>query len=594
MADNSIPQNSQNPKIIITKGSNLNKSVKDSLDIISKDSAIIKKGEIIFIQIDLSVPEGYPSITNQTLLSKLVNWCLRSEPSKIYIGSIPLFGISSEYVWISMGFSTLLTDKRVEFIALEKEIPEKNPKKEMNISGSVVHYPELVLNCNKYISVVNVKADPIYQLQLGTYNSLSLLEWKERITIIKENERNFIADLHLIKQPDIIIYDLTNIISHAGPFIYSDTEFIQSEMICVSNDSILAESVVNEILGFKMEENIILNTIKEKDTNLLNKSRLNQFSLISQEISQDQKDNIKVIDLIAHPNDLTVIKFSRIPKIQDIFPKRIFLYEGRYDSGMKRALYDLVFLMKTALIKDFENIDGLNILIGENPPEPENIQKIKTVVFGDDAIRTSDNMDFRIIKSQKKVKSEEELEKARIKYQSDQRDKLLDWESKKVIIKENIAKQFKDDPEKQDRALKSLEKRDVKFKEDQEKKYSNFVLKQNKKQVKAIEKSKIIKYKLNKKILEIQGNPPQGFEYVGVLIKFLGKSWVPTLSLYNNIMEQCYNREEYVKQHKIYAKERRKIYKKRIEDKKEKKKKKQNNKNSNEQGKENSKMEDSV
>lgn len=588
MPDSNYPPSSI---AIISKSKNLDKSIQDSMNLMVEKTAFLKKGDRIFIQIDLSVPEGYPSITNQTLLSNLVDWCLKTEPDMIYIGSLPKFGISSEYVWTSMGYSSLFTDKRVEFIALDKDIP----KKEINVNGKIILYPEIILSSNIFISIVNVKADPIYQLQLGIYNSCSILEWNNRIGFIGENkgnkeaererekerekeggkvgdkggenESNLIVESFLIRPPDVIIYDLTNIISYVGPVIYSDTNIIKSDLIFVSNDSVIAELIIGEILGINKEKNIILNIVNEKDPNLINKSRLNQFLLMF----RDEKENIKVVDLLSQPNNLPQIKIPKIPNIQDIFPKKIFLYEGKYDPATKRALYDLILLLKTGLIKDFENVDGLNILVGENPPEPKNLKKIKTIVFGDQAIKTSDNMEFRILKSQKKVKTEEELEKARIKYQSDQRDKLLEWESKKLIIKENITKQFKDDQNKQDRAFKSLERRDTKFIENQKKKYEKFVLNQNKKQKKAIEKSKVIKYKLNKRILEINGNPPKGFEYIGVLIKFLGKTWVPTLNLFNNVMDLYYNRAEYLKQHKTYSKERKKFYKKRIEDMKIKK-----------------------
>jgi uncharacterized protein (DUF362 family) len=149
-------------------------------------AAFLKKGDRIFIKIDLSVPEGYPCITNQTLLSNLVDWCLKTEPDMIYIGSLPKFGISSEYVWTSMGYSSLFTDKRVEFIALDKDIP----KKEINVNGKIILYPEIILSSNIFISIVNVKADPIYQLQLGIYNSCSILEWNNRIGFIGENKGN--------------------------------------------------------------------------------------------------------------------------------------------------------------------------------------------------------------------------------------------------------------------------------------------------------------------------------------------------------------------------------------------------------------------
>jgi hypothetical protein len=73
---------------------------------------------------------------------------------------------------------------------------------------------------------------------------------------------------------------LTNIISYTGPFIYSDTKIIQSDLIFVSNDSFIAELMIGEILGINKEKNIILNIVNEKDPNLINKSRLNQFLLM--------------------------------------------------------------------------------------------------------------------------------------------------------------------------------------------------------------------------------------------------------------------------------------------------------------------------
>lgn len=554
----------------------------------------------VFIQVDLSFPEGFPTVFNSNLLKIVIDYCLSLGAKKIMIGGVPLFGISSRYIWNSLGFANFFEKDNIEFIALEEE---KIEKKEFEVGKNKIkiHYPTAILDADFYISIVNPKFDLDFELKSTILNSLSLVSWKERQSIFQfkstdENEDSgkffedfatTAAELYFIKPPNMSIIDMSSLSDSFGPFLYSDSKLLDFNYLIVSNNGVIADIVAMEMCNIEISKSKIIQAIEQRNPALIDNKNIENIHLFESNGLIIRKIDIKKKYLskgsskidnsnskLSNPEEIlksqenhnsddyskfpTINNVPELPTIGEIFSEKAEICSGKLCLGCKNSAMQLLFLLKSAFVKDNESIDDFSLVIGKNPPESE--KKKKIIVFGDCAVNSTINQEFRAIKKQKKVRTEKEVEKERIRFQAKIREKILEWESKKASIEENIKIQIKD-PQKQQRAIESLKKKDEKLRNEMDKKNKKYLEKEEKKRQKEIEKGKIIKYKVNKGVIEIPGCPPDGFEYLAEIIKLFKKKWVSTLSLWNNVMDLFYNREEYERFYQVFVKNRKEIIK---------------------------------
>lgn len=571
-------------KLIISKGLTKAETIEESLPLFKKLDEILNEDNTVFVKIDLSLPEGYPSVSDPELLEHVINACLSRNVGKVLIGSCSSVGIHSEYCWYSLGLSYLCDDEKVEFIPLEKRIGDGNL--EGGVLEQSIRLPEVVEKADCVISIVNPKVDPVFQLNLAADNSSYLFpKTKSQIYVnVDEVDREYcdsnefiraqsllIAKSFMVKKPDLTIIDLNSIIDVAGPSVMADTVFTQTDLMILSDAPILSDIAALHICGLDYGDHHVINALFELEEWTIDDlfKDLDSVSFIG----KDNKNNINVIEIteefigeIKGKQDEESFKLPQVSlvgtaKLDEIYPEFVNLHLGTIHSGIERALYDFIHLFKTNLIKDKENLDPINIVVGLNPPEPDSKENI--VVFGDSAIKTTLNYDFRIVEKRSEVTPEEELEKERIQYQAELREEVLDWEAQMEQTKENIKDQFEDE-EKRQKALESLEKEHKQKQEKLDKKYDKFVRKQKKKHEKELEKAEKVKIKKNKDILEIKGNPPILYDYLQLIIDFFGDKNMPMLNLWKSVIDRSYNAENYMEMYKEWLKERKKQIKESI------------------------------
>ncbi len=556
--------------IVISKGESLKTLVSKSLEEIGGIKSYVEEGKVIFIHIDLSFPGGYPATTNPDLLKIVVDLCISTNPKKIYIGCAPLFDISSDFIWESLGYANVFTQDIIEFLPLESNLIEKD---EIKLKNSRVLYPKQVLEADLLISLVNPKLNLAFDLELSVYKSSAMISYPLRnfntaVESINENcfpEKNrdissdYIAEIYQIKKPNIVILDFSSIMTTPGAFIFSDTNFRNYKTLFISNCGKMVDYIALDICGFNAKENPLIKSLNNHDSqipesfevekiifisqveseedsyiakNLTQFYNNNTYSLVLLEEQNNGKKNSK--EVIQNNNSLPVFPdFPIIQPINKIFPQSAKICEGKTCTICENGLIQFLYLLKSFFIKDIENIDEFEVLIGEKPANPG--KKSGIIIFGDCAIQSTSKSDFRTIEIQKKVRTDEEIERETTKYHADIREKTIEWENKKETISQNI-KQKIDDPEKLQKALDKLEDKDKKYQDNMKGKISIFDEKQKKK----IEKEKVsaekIKIKPNNHILELKGCPPEGYEYIKDLIKFFNKKWTPTLNLYRNVI----------------------------------------------------------
>jgi hypothetical protein len=155
------------------------------------------------------------------------------------------------------------------------------------------------------------------------------------------------------------------------------------------------------------------------------------------------------------------------------------------------------------------------------------------IVFGDCAIKSTQNSDFRTVKTQKTVKSKEEFNLELIRFEAVLREKSLEWENKKTAIMSNMEAENWEEEEKQ-KTIEALNRKEKKMEKDFEKKLSKYKEKQKKLMEKELNVSQKHVTSPNKSILEIKGCPPNFLTYTSDLVSFFNKKWSPTLALYSD------------------------------------------------------------
>jgi len=602
-------------QLVIGQGKNTFEILKESINLFNENNKLFRKDAKIFIKVNLPLPQGYPIIYTQDLLYYLIKILLEHQVSKIVIEGYSYFGISTEYIWNSIGFNSLIANEKINFIPFESFNSMIEEKSKINNSNDSLNsnngnsYLDFINQFDSIISIINLNVDPIFGYTSSIWDfvyqfisSNNGSDSNSNNEKIENNEtfkssilysdlindpvyilNNYIEYIQLVKPQKFVIVDMRTFSNKLGSPYYLDSQVINLDTIVFSSDLVIIDYVIDKIVKnpkFSNYINPILNELQKKksENKISNNMPLElfgindniEFKLIKSNLNES-KSRFIIEDLKPDQisNSLIENNFFEIENLESMCIEKIYFQIGNLSVGLKRSIYDFIHLLKSSLIKDIENIDNLYIFVGVNPPPlPEDIinskensiQKIKIIVYGDEAITSTGDYNFRFLKKKINIKTEEELERERVLYQSNLREQLIEWESKMEETKTRISEHFKNNELKLKKGMDSLEKQHQKIIKKLDKKYRSFEKKQQDKYNKMLEKSKVIKYKLNKNVLEIPGKNPNPYDYIDMILKFIGKNWMPTMCFWNNILSLYFDRREILKQFNIFRKQRNKIF----------------------------------
>jgi len=166
----------------------------------------------------------------------------------------------------------------------------------------------------------------------------------------------------------------------AGPFIYKDSNLIRTGLVVSGSDAIAVDLITLNLLKIDLSDSDILLEVRNRKLGITDVSKIN---LIGENLDDNK----------------LIVNFS-VNKLNEITINNTYLQTGRICSGCFKEAYHLLNFMKTHMTKDVKYIRKQSILIGENPAEPETVENI--IVFGDCAVKTTKNCDFRYIQVLKK------------------------------------------------------------------------------------------------------------------------------------------------------------------------------------------------
>ena len=407
--------------VVLTKNDSPTKAINKGIELLGGISRFIEKEDKVFIKTNLRAPNGFPVNANIDSLRALIISCKEAGAKEIYIGGFPEYGIKTSMLSNVLGLKSYLEKLGAEFVSLDDQVTSQFTNVDAN--GKNIEYPTRVIESDKLIVLNQVSVDPLFKITLSLLNSYSLVSSKsQKIDKIIRSGKDYllldqyrqdlisnILDVFSIKKPCLVINDLFDFLEGAGPFIYKDSNLIRTGLVVSGSDALAVDLITLNLLKIELLSSDILLEARNRGLGITKVSEINLKG--------------EILDA----NKLTV-NFS-VNKLSDITINNTYLQMGRICSGCFNEAYYLLNFMKTHMTKDLKYIRNQSILLGENPPEPDTVENL--ILFGDCAIQSTKNRDFRYIQVPKKDNLNKKL---RSKIQKDTSSQ------KKPIVKEKVNK----------------------------------------------------------------------------------------------------------------------------------------------------------
>ncbi|MCK4280591.1 MAG: DUF362 domain-containing protein, partial [Candidatus Lokiarchaeota archaeon] len=177
--------------VSITTGDNPNDAVIKGINNLGGISKFIEKDETVFIKINLTMITGFPSNVNFNTLIEVIKLCKTAGAKKIYVGSFPFENLTikdvseelglkefTEYFGSELAF--LDNSDKLKISKEEKLRLQKESFKEVEVQDSIIKYPKLILNVDKFICINQVNVHPLFDIHLSLLNLFSCIPFKFR------------------------------------------------------------------------------------------------------------------------------------------------------------------------------------------------------------------------------------------------------------------------------------------------------------------------------------------------------------------------------------------------------------------------------
>ncbi len=402
--------NLEKTEVAIIKGDTPQESILKGIEILGGISTFIDEGEKVFIKFNLNLPGGFPTNTNFDVLAALVESCKSAKAEKIYLGSFPLKGVPIKKISNFLSLEEYFRNKGAELIYLDNSnlFNEKNLKKDQlnkiktesfstfNINNRELLVPKVILDSDKLISVNQINVNPLFKINCSLLNSSSIVSPKyQKFRVNKTDRSEYISldqyktnlissilDIYAIKKPDLVINDLFYVLEGAGPFIYKDSNLKKTNFVVIGKNAVSVDFITLKLLNIETKDYDLIEDANKRNLGITDLEKIKIFG-------EDLNENAVNIDLC-------------VPKLEDINVKNFRVNSGKFCSGCFKSAYHLLNFMKTNLTKDLKYNPNNVFLVGQNPLEPDYFGNI--LLFGDCAINSTKNSNFRMIKKESKKK----------------------------------------------------------------------------------------------------------------------------------------------------------------------------------------------
>ena len=378
--------------VALTRGENPSEALLKGFDHLGGISKFIQKNDLVFIKISFKQPYGFPTNINYETLGKLINLCREAGAKDIYVGDFPSEDINSEILSEITGLSKYVESNNAKVAHLDNE--EQFPRSKISRNDIHLELPTLILEADKLIILNQVNVHPVFMstlayLNLSTIvpNKYQKIQKKERsgkdFLYLDQYKQDLIANILAIseiKPPNLVINDLFYVLERAGPLIYKDSHCKQNNSLIIGENIFAVDYITLKLMGIELSESKLLLEAQDYPTGIHNTKSIN---VIGGRISEER---FKIQRCVSNLNDINV--------------KNCFIGKGNYCSGCYEVAYHLLNFFKSSMVKDLKYIGPFSFLIGEAPSKPD--IKDNIILFGDCAIKSTTDSDFRKITLQKK------------------------------------------------------------------------------------------------------------------------------------------------------------------------------------------------
>ena len=376
-------------EVVISKDNNPSKAITNGLEKLGGISGIVQKGDQVFVKINLRAPYGFPANVNFDSLRAIIYMCKKAEAKNIIVGSFPENGIRTDSISNIMGLQSYVENLGAEFIFLDDQ--NRAPLKTVELKEKIIEIPKIILETDKLIIFNQVSVDPLFKCTISLLNSYSLVPNKyQKIQKIirpgkdylfldqyKQDLISNILDIYSIKKPNLVINDMFDFLEGAGPYVYKDSNLLHTGLVVVGRDAVAVDLITLKLFNIDLLKSDILLEARNRNLGITDISNIN---LIEENLDDSRLE----------------VKYS-VYKLDNINIKNTTIKAGRICSGCFKEAYHLLNYIKTHMTKDLKYIKRQYFLTGENPPEPESLDHI--IVFGDCAIKSTKNGEFRTIRT---------------------------------------------------------------------------------------------------------------------------------------------------------------------------------------------------
>lgn len=403
--------NFKQSEVAIIKSLSPVEGVSKGFEMLGGISKHVKDGDQVFIKFNLILSQGFPTNTNFDTLGAVIKSCIEAGAKKIYLGGYPTMGTSIKEISDALGIERYFKSLGAELAFLDnsnyynqeklslEQLQEikRNSFSKIEVNDKEYEVPKVITDSDKLISVNQVNVNPIFKYNLSILNSFSMVpnKYQKIEKIVQEGKDYFALDqykqdlisnifnIYSIKKPNIVVNDLFYILESAGPCVYKDSKLKKTGHVIVGNDAVAVDLVTLKIMNDEALSHELIMEARERGFG-----------------------NADLSKIIIHGEDLKdlIIDVEEcVAKLADINVNNVSIKQGQICSGCHESAYHLLNLMKTKMLKDLKYLSSHSFLIGENPLEPNDNQD-HIILFGDCAINTTQDRDFRKITKETKKK----------------------------------------------------------------------------------------------------------------------------------------------------------------------------------------------
>jgi uncharacterized protein (DUF362 family) len=396
-------------EVAIVREESPEKGLKEGIGQLGGISNFIQEEDTVFIKINLSIPQGFPVHTNLDTLKALIKECKDAGASKVLVGSYTYENIPINIVADFIGLKSFCDGLGAEFIVLDNSdlyIDKKISRQDLvekkfsimtkvEVSEGEIEIPEGILKADKMIILNQVNVHPLFDFTLSLLSSYSMVpnSYQKIKNISSNNNTNSteesqdsykkkltsrIIDIFSVRKPDLVINDLFYLMEKAGPFIFKDSNLKKTNLIVLGHDAVSVDAITMRAMDYNLFKNDLMVRAREKE---LGPAKLSDIKIKGEDI-----ENIK-------------LQVNLCPsKLEDIDLLNTSINSGSVCSACFNQAFHLLNFIKTNLTKDLKYLKRFQFLTGKDPDNPKDLEHI--VLFGDCAIKSTREADFRKIKTE--------------------------------------------------------------------------------------------------------------------------------------------------------------------------------------------------